>query len=95
MKVNRNSKYETLHTDRAFSSLNQYDNLTVGWPINAPKMMGWAVNKNSKTLTHILEKYIQYAQETGVLDKYWKASYGVTFIENLRVLKLRGSPHQT
>ena len=95
MVARGDADFTVIDGDRAFSALNQYDNLTIGWPISAPKMMGWAVNKNNKTLTRILEKYIQYAQQTGVLDKYWKASYGVTFIEYLRVLKLGGSPHQT
>jgi membrane-bound lytic murein transglycosylase MltF len=78
-------------SDRAFSALNNYTNLTILWPISELQLMGWAINKKNKTLKGILEKYIKYAQENAILDKYWKLSYGVTFVEYLKVLNLGAS----
>lgn len=75
-------------SDRAFSALNKFKNLTILWPISELQLMGWAINKNNKILKGILEKYIKYAQENAILDKYWKRSYGVTFIDYLKVLNL-------
>ncbi len=75
-------------SDRAFVALANYKNLDIAWPISELEIMGWAVNKKNTVLKHVLEKYIRYAQETAILDTYWKQSYGVTFIEYLNVLKL-------
>jgi membrane-bound lytic murein transglycosylase MltF len=78
-------------SDRAFSALENYTNLTILWPISELQLMGWAINKKNKILKGILEKYIKYAQENAILDKYWKLSYGVTFVEYLKVLNLGAS----
>jgi membrane-bound lytic murein transglycosylase MltF len=75
-------------SDRAFTALNNYQNLTILWPISELQLMGWAINKENKILKGILEKYIKYAQENAILDKYWELSYGVTFVEYLKVLNL-------
>ena len=75
-------------SDRAFTALNNYQNLTILWPISELQLMGWAINKENKILKGILVKYIKYAQENAILDKYWKLSYGVTFVEYLKVLNL-------
>lgn len=80
-------------SDRAFAALQNYSNLTIVWPLSDIQMQGWAINKNNKLLKSILEKYIKYAQETGVLDKYWKRSYGVTFVEYLSILNLGVTKH--
>jgi len=77
-------------SDRAFVALGNYENLTIVWPISDIQIMGWAVNKNNPVLKSILEKYMSYALEEAVLDKYWKLSYGVTFVEYLQVLGLGG-----
>lgn len=75
-------------SDRAFTALHNYENLTILWPISDLQLMGWAINKENKILKGILEKYIKYAQENAILDKYWKLSYGVTFVEYLKILNL-------
>lgn len=80
-------------SDRAFLALNNYKNLTISLPISELQLMGWAINKNNRILKNILEKYIRYAQENSILDKYWQRSYGVTFVEYLKVLNLGGSEH--
>ncbi|MFT4940767.1 MAG: membrane-bound lytic murein transglycosylase MltF [Paraglaciecola sp.] len=78
-------------SDRAFLALSRYKNLTIAWPISEPQIMGWAINKENKLLKSILDKYIIHAQQSGILDKYWKRSYGVTFVEYLQILKLGGA----
>jgi hypothetical protein len=78
--------YTVYDSERAFSALKRFDNLTIAWPIF--KCRAWGINKNNKLLKGMLAKYIRYAQENVVLDKYWKRSYGVTFIEYLRILQL-------
>ena len=75
-------------SDRAFAALKNFENLTILWPISELQLMGWAINKKNKTLKSILDKYIKYAQENAILDKYWKLSYGVTFVDYLKVLNL-------
>ena len=76
-------------SDRAFAALHTYKNLTIAMPISELEIMGWAINKKNRILKRVLEKYLKYAQETMILDKYWKIEYGVTFIEYLKILKLR------
>jgi membrane-bound lytic murein transglycosylase MltF len=75
-------------SDRAFSALKNFNNLTISRPISEVQFMGWAINKKNKVLKGILEKYIVYAQDNAILDKYWQLSYGVTFVEYLKVLNL-------
>jgi membrane-bound lytic murein transglycosylase MltF len=88
-----NADFTVYDSDRAFSALKNYSNLTIAWPLTETQIQGWGVNKNNKLLKSILEKYIKYAQETGALDKYWKISYGVTFVEYLKILNLGVTPH--
>jgi len=76
-------------SDRAFAALQTYNNLTIAMPISQTEIMGWAINNKNRVLKSVLEKYLKYAQDTAILDKYWKVSYGVTFIEYLKILKLR------
>lgn len=80
-------------SDRAFAALNNYSNLTILWPISEIEFMGWAINKKNKVFKSILEKYIKYAQENSILDEYWKLSYGVTFVEYVKILNLGVSAH--
>ena len=75
-------------SDRAFAACYHYPNLTIAMPISETEMMGWAINKDNGVLERIIEKYLRYAQETGILDKYWQEEYGVSFIGYLRILKL-------
>jgi len=75
-------------SDRAYVALKKYKNLTIAWPIGRLEIMGWAINKKNKVFKGILDKYIKYAQENAILDKYWKQAYGVTFVEYLKVLSL-------
>jgi membrane-bound lytic murein transglycosylase MltF len=75
-------------SDRAFAALSHYKNLTIAWPISEPEIMGWAIHKKNKLLKGVLNKYIRYAQENAILDKYWKISYGVSFVEYLQILNL-------
>jgi membrane-bound lytic murein transglycosylase MltF len=80
-------------SDRAFYALKKRNNLTIVWPISDIQMMGWGINKNNQLLKRILEKYLKYAQETGILEKYWKRSYGVTFVEYINILNLGVTKH--
>jgi membrane-bound lytic murein transglycosylase MltF len=75
-------------SDRALVALEKYKNLTIAWPIGELEITGWAINKKNKVFKGILDKYIKYAQENAILDKYWKQAYGVTFVEYLKVLNL-------
>ena len=75
-------------SDRAFSALKNFKNLTILWPISEIQLMGWAINKKNRILKGILGKYMKYAQENAILDKYWQRSYGVTFVEYFKVLHL-------
>jgi len=74
--------------DRAFTAVSNHPNLTIAWPISEPQIMGWAIHKDKVTLKSILDKYITYAGNNGILDEHWHNSYGVTFTEYLSILKL-------
>ncbi len=80
--------FTVLDSDAAFNSLYTYENLTIAMPVSEVQVMGWGINKNNKVLNSILTKYLHYAQEIGILDRYWEESYGVTFIDYLSVLEL-------
>jgi hypothetical protein len=40
MVARGDADFTVIDGDRDFSALNQYDNLTIGWPISAPKLGG-------------------------------------------------------
>jgi len=84
-----NADFTVYDSDRAFAALQTYSNLTIAIPISQAEIMGWATNTKNRVLKSVLEKYLKFAQDTAILDKYWKASYGVTFINYLKILKLR------
>lgn len=75
-------------SDRAFAALKNYKNLTISMPVSELEIMGWAINKKNIILKSVIKKYMHYAQETAILDKYWKEEYGVTFVDYLRILEL-------
>jgi len=76
-------------SDRAFSALQNYNNLTITMPVSEIEIMGWAINKKNGILKSIIKKYFHYAQENAILDELWKEEYGVTFIDYLRILELK------
>lgn len=76
-------------SDRAFLACYRYPQLTIAMPVSDIEIMGWGIHKNNRMLKRVLEKYLRYAQQSGILDTYWKAEYGVSFIEYLKILKLR------
>jgi membrane-bound lytic murein transglycosylase MltF len=80
-------------SDRAFVAHNHYKNLTIAMPINDVEIMGWAIHKDNRILKSVLEKYFEHAQKTKILDKYWHLSYGVTFVEYLKILQLGDNVH--
>ncbi len=84
------SDFTVYDSDRAFAALKNYKNLTISNAISQPEVMGWAVNKNNKVFKKILEKYLKYALENEILDKYWGISYGVSFVEYLNILQISG-----
>lgn len=74
---------------RAFEAIYEYKNLTIGMPVSEIEMLGWGVHKKNIILKSIIEKYLNYAQKQGILDKYWQQDYGITFVEFLKVLDYR------
>jgi len=89
MVADGDADFTVYDSDRAFAACYRYDNLTVAMPVSDIEIMGWAINKERAVLKKVLEKYLKYAQETAILDKYWKQEYGVSFIEYLKILKLK------
>lgn len=79
--------------EQAFSALKNVGNLTIAWPISDVQMMGWGIYINNPLLKSVFEKYIKFAQETGMLDKNWKRSYGVKFVQYLNILNLGATRH--
>ena len=71
---------------RAYVSVQTYKELTIGFPISDIEVMGWGVKKENKIFKSILEKYLKYAQNTGITDKYWKETYGINFSEYMMIL---------
>jgi len=82
--------FTVFDSDRGYAALKRHDNLTVAWPISDIQLMGWGIHKKNKVLKSILEKYIEHAQQAGILDKYWEVHYGVTFITYLKVMNYGG-----
>ena len=53
------------------------ERLNVSLSISQAEYIGWAVAKDNQTLKSILEKFVEYALESGELDLYWEKEYGV------------------
>lgn len=70
----------------AMNELKQYDNLSVSIPVADVQKQGWGVLHENIELASILEKYIRYAKETGVMDELWNDEYGITLLEYLKLI---------
>ena len=64
----------------------EYKNLTISMPVSEIQMLGWGIHKKNTNLKSVIEKYLNYTQERGIFDKYWKQDYGITFVEFIKVL---------
>jgi membrane-bound lytic murein transglycosylase MltF len=80
--------FTVVDSDAAYRLINQNEILTVALPISQMQIMGWAIHKDDKVLNSVLQKYLVYAQNNQLLDRYWEESYGVTFIDYLKILQL-------
>jgi len=77
----------TIHdSDNAFRAVAEYKSLTIAFPISDLEMIGWGVAKDNKILNSVLTKYLKFARDKGVMDKYWKETFGATFSEYITVL---------
>lgn len=85
--VSQQKSDATVHdSDNAFISIKNYKDLTVAFPISNMEVMGWGVEKGNYNLKSILEKYFKFAKESGIMDKYWRESYGISFSEYVNVV---------
>lgn len=71
----------------AIKEIKKYDNLRMSIPIAEVQEQGWGVSKDNELLESILNKYIQYAKRTGIMDKLWHDEYGITLFEYLKLLE--------
>jgi membrane-bound lytic murein transglycosylase MltF len=85
--------FTVFNSDRAFTALAHYPNLTIAFAISEPQVMGWAVHKEKRVLKSVLEKYLLYAQDSGILDRVWARSYGVSFSHYLNILTMGETSH--
>lgn len=84
--------FTVFDSDRGYAALKRHSTLTIAWPISDIQLMGWGIDKKNRVLKSILEKYIEYAQQAAILDKYWEVHYGVSFISYLRIMNIGGNP---
>ncbi len=74
-------------SDMALLTVSKHKNLTLCYPVTDTQYLGWAVRKGNGALKGLIEKYIKYAKDKGVLDKLFKQRYGMTLIEYLKLIK--------
>lgn len=71
----------------AIKEIRKYDNLSMSIPITEIQEQGWGVSREAELLESILNKYIQYAKRTGIMDKLWEDEYEITLFEYLKLLE--------
>lgn len=80
--------FTILDSDMSFGECYKYKNLTISMPISEIEILGWPINKNNTLLKSVIEKYLRYAQDKNILDKYWLQQYGVSFVDYLKIIQL-------
>jgi len=69
--------------------MKKYANITIAMPASdSINWSCWAVKKGDVVLSGIIKKYLNYAKSTGVFDKEWEDSFGMTFVDFLKLLNL-------
>jgi len=75
-------------SNKAISEMMTYDNLEVGLPISELQYSAWVVQMDNELLASILEKYFEYAMESGILDRLWHDEYGISLREYSELLDI-------
>jgi len=58
-------------------------------PVSDIQYLGWAVRKDNEILASILQKYLDYANSSEVLNDIWYDDFNMTFFEYLKMLDLK------
>ncbi len=68
--------------------LRNFDNLNVSIPISDVQMLAWAVKKDNLVFKSILDKYLDFARDSGLFNKYWMEDYSITLSDYLGLLDI-------
>ena len=86
--VNGFADVSLLDANRVIKSIGKYYNLNVSLPASDIQYLSWAVNKNNRILSSILEKYIASARKSGLMNRLWYDHFGITLEEYYDLLKI-------
>ncbi len=68
--------------------LRNFENLNVSIPISDAQMLAWAVKKDNLVLKSILDKYLDFARDSGLFNKYWMDDYSISLSDYLGLLDI-------
>ncbi len=70
--------------------MRKYNNLIVTIPLSTSEAdwSHWAVKKEDTILAGILQKYINYAKNTGIYDNLWLDSLGISYTEFMTIIRV-------
>jgi len=71
---------------RCIKMVQKYKNLNINMAITEVEYTGWATKKDNTLLVSIVNKFIDYMQKSGKIDKYWKKEYNISFSDYLEII---------
>ncbi len=70
----------------ALNEIKKHEGLSMTIPASPLQHLGWGVKHDDVILGDILDKFIIYAQDSGLLEEIWQDEYGITMFEYLQLM---------
>jgi membrane-bound lytic murein transglycosylase MltF len=84
--INREGDYILIDSNFAVKAVSSNKNFSISIPVSEIQWQGWVVKKDNLILASIIEKYLKYAGETGIMNQHWQNAYGISINQYLKLL---------
>jgi len=84
--VNKKADITLWDSNQVIYLLKREKHLSVSIPASEIQHLAWAVKKSNETLASILEKYLEYAEKSGLMNKLWLTNYDISLKEYKKLL---------
>lgn len=73
----------------AINEIKKNENVSLSIPASELQHLGWGIKHEDEVLGSLLEKFIDYAQTSGLLEDIWQDEYGISMYEYLELMTER------
>jgi len=84
--ANKKADLTLRDSNRVIYLIKSGKQLSVNIPASEVQYLAWALKKDDETLASILEKYIEYAEKNGIMNKFWVTNYEISLQEYKKLL---------